>query len=430
MHLKRFYHAGKLTLIAILLLGLAGFLAPQTPARAAAGIEIYINDRALTMDQPPTTIDGRTMVPFRVLFEALGGTVDWDQKTKTVTAKRKETTISLQVEDRIAVVNQDKVTLDVAARVINGRTMVPLRFASESLGAQVDYDEEEETISITLKSVEGVYLDERNLEMDVGDSETLTATVFPEAAYNKRVHWRSTNSTVATVTRISATEAIVAAREGGTATIVVETEDGKRTDTCRVEVQPREVEVTGISLSRSSITLSEGESSVTIRADVRPDDATNPMVSWSSEDDSIATVNRSGVTEALITPMEEGETIITAQTEDGGFEALCRVTVEKYAIPVEGISLSRRTLDLDLEDDEYRTLRATLDPRRASNQNMEWRVEKDGQDVEGEYVALEIDSREDGREWMRIIPLQAGEVRVIVTSEDGNYTASCRVTVE
>ncbi len=411
---------------ALVLLG-AGLLLALVPgpgtAEGSSGIKIFINEQALTMDQPPTTIDGRVLVPFRVLFEALGGTVTWDPETKTVTGRRGDTTIALQIEDRIAVVNQNKVALDVAARVINGRTMVPLRFVSENLGARVEYDEETQAIGISLKTVEGVYLDQRNLEMEIGEAVTLKATAFPQDAFNKKVHWRSSNPRAARITRISDTEAIVTAQEGGQTTIIVETEEGRFTDTCRVEVQHETVPVTQIALSRTHLTMSQGEPPLTIRAMITPDNATNPRVSWSSDDSKVVMVNRSGIGEALITPMEEGETFIKARTEDGGYEAICRVIVEKYAVPVRGISLSRRTITIDLEED-YRTLTASIEPRSASNQNMTWKI--DDQKV----VGLEKSQSGEGYQRVRLVPLAAGSTRVTATTEDGLFTASCLVTVE
>ena len=425
-------HVSRLPRLIYFFLFILGFTLPFSmlprTTEGTAGMHIYVNDQALTMDQPPTQIEGRVMVPFRVLFTALGGSVDWNPETEMVTGRLKETIVSLQLETGIAVVNQQIVSLDVGARVINGRTMVPLRFVSENLGAAVHYDDDSGTVRISLKPVEGVFLDKRNLILEPGGSATLKANVIPQDAANRKVKWFSSDPRVARVNMISETEAVVTPISGGTSIIFAETDDRGFIDTCYVEVKGKDMAVTGFSLSRTSITLSEGQAPTTIRAMLRPDDATNQKVTWSSSTTSVATVHQSGINEGMITPMQEGETIITAKTEDGGFEAICRVIVEKYAIPVQSIYLSHATRTLEVGGD-YEMLAATLTPRYASNQNITWRVEKDGKDVKGAYVAIEIDSRSDGYERVRLLPVKAGTVRIIATTGDGNFSASCRVVV-
>ncbi len=430
MNLRYLYRLRKPAYCFLVILGLILLFNTLPPvAEATAGIQIFLNDKALTSDQPPTRIEGRVMVPFRVLFNALGGSVDWNGETKTVTGRLKDTTVTLQVETDLAVVNQQIITLDVGARLINGRTMVPLRFVSENLGAGVHYDDQSGTVRISMKPAEGIYLDKRSLSLEPGDTATLKATVIPADAANRRVKWFSSDPRVARVNMISGTEAVVTPISGGTSVIFVETEDGSFIDTCHVEVKGKDVAVTGFSLSRTNITLSEGQSPTTIRAIIRPSEATNQKVTWSSRNASVATVHQSGINEGMITPMEVGETIITAKTEDGDFEATCRVIVEKYAITVQSISLSQSTRTLTVGDD-YKYLGAYLTPRYASNQTIKWTVEKDGKDVKGEYVAIEIDYRDnDGFERVRLVPIKAGTVRVIATTEDGNFSASCWVTV-
>lgn len=98
----------------------------------------------------PLLEDGRTLVPFRVIFEALGASVGWDgSSTKTVTAAKGDITVELRIDEREMYVNGNKVLLDVPARLVGSRTFVPLRAVSESLGAAVHWDEKTETITIT-----------------------------------------------------------------------------------------------------------------------------------------------------------------------------------------------------------------------------------------------------------------------------------------
>ncbi|MHB0886582.1 MAG: stalk domain-containing protein [Bacillota bacterium] len=108
--------------------------APERP------IAVNLDGVDLVFDQPPTAINGRTMVPVRVIFEALGATINWDQATMTVTAKKGSTTVRLTVGSAKAHVNGVEYTLDQPAVAINGRTLVPARFVSEALGAKIDWD--------------------------------------------------------------------------------------------------------------------------------------------------------------------------------------------------------------------------------------------------------------------------------------------------
>ena len=87
-------------------------------------------------------VQGRFLVPMRGIFEALGATVHWDGDTRTVTGTKGDISVKLTIDSKITTVNNKKVELDVPATVIEGRTFVPARFISESLGANVEWDGE------------------------------------------------------------------------------------------------------------------------------------------------------------------------------------------------------------------------------------------------------------------------------------------------
>lgn len=91
--------------------------------------------------QAPVIIDGRTLVPLRAIFEAMGAEVNWDAATNTVTAVRDNTTISLAIGSDQLYVNGQAKTIDVPAQIINERTMVPVRAVAESFGCDVDWNE-------------------------------------------------------------------------------------------------------------------------------------------------------------------------------------------------------------------------------------------------------------------------------------------------
>lgn len=114
----------------------------------AKPITVTVNGTPVIFDQPPVIFKGRTMVPMRAIFEALGTQVNWDAEKQTVTATKGGITIMVQIGSQQATVNGAGKTLDVPAQIIKNRTMVPVRFISESLGAEVNWDAKSRTVTI------------------------------------------------------------------------------------------------------------------------------------------------------------------------------------------------------------------------------------------------------------------------------------------
>ncbi|MHB0886412.1 MAG: N-acetylmuramoyl-L-alanine amidase [Bacillota bacterium] len=110
------------------------------PAAAAARVKLVINGTVVSSDVAPSITNSRVMVPIRVISEHFGATVGYETKTRTVTVVLNGTIISLKIGDKRAYVNKKLVTLVVPAAAVSGRTIVPLRFVSEALGATVDWD--------------------------------------------------------------------------------------------------------------------------------------------------------------------------------------------------------------------------------------------------------------------------------------------------
>ncbi len=123
--------------LATALLLSAGILTLSAPA---FGIDVYVNNDKMNFDIQPTVINGNTLVPMRAIFEKLGATVDYDAKTQVITSKKDETTIVLNLHSPMAQKNGEYIGLNPSAKVVNGNTLVPLRFISESLDYKVDYD--------------------------------------------------------------------------------------------------------------------------------------------------------------------------------------------------------------------------------------------------------------------------------------------------
>jgi hypothetical protein len=114
-----------------------------------AAIQVELNGRPLYFNVPPTQVGGRTMVPLRGIFESLGARVNWNANTSTITATKGATDVRLSIGDPRATVNGRTVVLDAPAMIMGGSTMVPLRFISEALGADVKWLQATETVSIT-----------------------------------------------------------------------------------------------------------------------------------------------------------------------------------------------------------------------------------------------------------------------------------------
>ena len=113
-----------------------------------------VNGASKALDSPPVIKNGRTLVPIRAIIEALGGTVDWDGTTRKATVTLGDTPLELWIGKSSATVNGITMPIDssnakVVPEIINGRTMLPLRFVSENLGATVGWDQSTQTITIT-----------------------------------------------------------------------------------------------------------------------------------------------------------------------------------------------------------------------------------------------------------------------------------------
>jgi hypothetical protein len=104
-----------------------------------------LNGIKLNFDVPAQIVDDRVMVPLRGVFEKMGAAVLWDQELQMVTAVRGDSVIKIAIGDPQALVNKSPVPLDVPATISDGRTMVPLRFVSESLGAKVEWSGKDKT---------------------------------------------------------------------------------------------------------------------------------------------------------------------------------------------------------------------------------------------------------------------------------------------
>jgi len=110
---------------------------------------VFYNGKKIKFDQIPVIEGGRTLVPLRAIFETFGAEVDWDGITKTVTAVKDNTEVKLTIDSTTAYKNGQAITLDVPAKIVNGRTLVPVRFVSDCFAVSVDWDDTMRRVILT-----------------------------------------------------------------------------------------------------------------------------------------------------------------------------------------------------------------------------------------------------------------------------------------
>jgi len=111
-------------------------------------VKVYVNGKAPKFDVPPRIVNGRTMVPVRFVAEGLNANVDYNAETDTVTVTGPGMSVEMKINSTTAVVNGEEVQLDVPATIDSGRTMVPLRFISEGFKCKVNFYGESNLVSV------------------------------------------------------------------------------------------------------------------------------------------------------------------------------------------------------------------------------------------------------------------------------------------
>ncbi|WP_025718552.1 stalk domain-containing protein [Paenibacillus polymyxa] len=116
---------------------------PLTPVTT-----VYVDDHPLQLAAQPLLLDGTTLVPMRQLFEAQGAVLSWNGFSKTVTATKTDTVLTYHIGELAATLNGKTMSLNVPGQIVEGNTMIPLRFVSEALGSTVKWDALTRTIRI------------------------------------------------------------------------------------------------------------------------------------------------------------------------------------------------------------------------------------------------------------------------------------------
>jgi uncharacterized protein YjdB len=264
------------------------------------------------------------------------------------------------------------------------------------------------TVLVNKIPVTGVTLNKTNITLDVGQAMILSPAISPAEATNKKVTWTASNSSVASVD----SDGLVTAKSGGAAIITVKTDDGNYIATCMVQVNgSTNIHVTGISLDKEKINLEIGKV-IILQAAVKPSNAVNKKVLWSSSNSDVASVDESGVVDAK----KEGSSLITVRTEDGGYTASCLVTVVNKTDgnqAVTGLRLNKSFVFLK----EGRSQRITpiITPENLKNIKLDWKVEN------SDVASVTPDGL--------VIGLKEGHTVVTASTTDGKYKARCIIIV-
>ena len=240
-----------------------------------------------------------------------------------------------------------------------------------------------------------IKLNKTSLELGRGYSALLTASITPSDSADE-LTWTSSDEDIVTVDENGKIEGI----NGGEASIIVMS--GDVMETCDVKVYEA---VSSVSVSPYSYEGTTGNT-VQLEASIYPSNATYQDVTWSSDNDDIATVDSNG----LVTLGKYGTATITATTKDMSRKDTCVVTVKDIA--VTGVSLNAKNVTIAIG--EEKELTATIQPENASNKNVTWTSSKP------DVVSVNAG---------KITALKEGTANIIVKTENGAKTASCTVTV-
>lgn len=151
--LKKWILAASIIWVCFIAISSASAAVPApAPAITAKTIFIFLDGKKMEFKlQQPANYSGRVLVPLRDIFEALGAKIEWDESTKTVTAKKGGVLITYSVGSLTGNRNNEIINIPVPGRLVEGTTMIPLRFVGEALGAAISWDEHSKTVLISSK---------------------------------------------------------------------------------------------------------------------------------------------------------------------------------------------------------------------------------------------------------------------------------------
>lgn len=256
---------------------------------------------------------------------------------------------------------------------------------------------------VTVKAVKAtsISFSSSSMTIEYSKTKTLKPTFKPSNTTDKSLSWTSSNPKVVSVDKNGTIKGLQA---GKSAVVTATTKTGKLTAKITVKVNP--VSVSKITLNRTSQSMSKG-GKFTLTATVKPSNATDKTLTWTSSNPSVATVDKNG----KVTALKNGTTTITCKSANGK-TAKCTVTVRKVA--VTDIQLDKRSVLVDVGVSF--NIIATITPGNATNKTVKWTT--------SDSSVAKVSSSG------KVTAVATGVCQITATTADGGYTAVCMITVK
>lgn len=245
-----------------------------------------------------------------------------------------------------------------------------------------------------------INIDKSNVTIKENTTEILNIIYSPSNATNKKVTWKSSNTSVATVD----SQGKITGIKPGSTTVTAVSNDGGYVSICKVTVEAISKKVTSIDIDKKELSISIGEKA-TIEATITPSYAENKNITWSSSNKNIAIVNN-----GEITALSPGTTEIKAISEDGNKEAICKVTVTSP--PIESISFINEEQTVYIESETKLT--TISEPKNSTIENPIWQSSDE-----------QVATVENGI----VNALSIGETTITISNQDKTITASIKINV-
>ena len=281
------------------------------------------------------------------------------------------------------------------------------------------------TVTVSSVSAESVELDQKELNLIVGDPEsetaTLTATVYPENAENKTVSWSADKTGYIELTDNGNGSCTVKALKAGSVTVTATVEDSGHTATCTVTVSSVSAESVELDQKELNLIVGDPESeTATLTATVYPENATNKTVSWNAVPEGVVELTVDGAV-CTVKALKEGEAVVMVTAADGRFTATCTVTVPPV-LP-ESIELDQDELELVYGDSTAgtATLTAAVFPENTTDKRVRWTADPEG--------VVTLTDNGDGSCTVTALGVESATVTAVSVANSA-VTAACRISVD
>ena len=293
-------------------------------------------------------------------------------KDKSLTwSSSDESIVTVDENGKVKAIKEGKATITVTTKDGNHKATVTITVSKEDI------------------KVTGVSFSNTTLNLATGSSMTLKPTISPSDATNKGLTWKSSDSSIVSVSD----KGVITGRKEGKATITVTTKDGGYTATITVTV--KDEPVTGVKIQGNSSMVINGKQ--TLKAVISPSNATNKGVTWESSDPSIATVDSKG----NVVAKAKGTVTITVTTKDGNHKATLNINVKEQLVTKITISGSKK-----VNVGKTITLKATVSPSNATNKGVTWSSSDES------IATVDANGKVTGK--------KAGKVTIKATAKDGS----------